>query len=101
MGWGKATHKQYGHSQIASELGLSFQQLRSKLQNDVSDEQNTKNSVVLAPSGFIEAALPPIASYVPAPQTATLELSRPDGIVLKAVGLGHSETLALVERFFG
>jgi hypothetical protein len=91
--------KQYGHSQIASELGLNFQQMRSKLQNDVTDEQSTKDPFVPAPSGFIEAALPSMASYGPVPQTTTLELSRPDGIVLKAMGLGSQETLALLERF--
>lgn len=94
--------KQYGHSQLATELGLNFQQLRSKLQDECATQQSNKESADEPHrTEFVSAAFSPLSAFPVTPQSPTLELSRPDGTVLKAIGLGHQETLALVERFLG
>jgi len=96
----KQLTRQYGHGQIATELGLSSQQLRSKLQSVSTDHQGGKELSELTKAEFVAATFAPLANYpVAPPQSPTLELSRPDGTVLKAIGLGQQETLALVERF--
>jgi hypothetical protein len=94
----KQLTRQYGHGQIAAELGLSSKQLRSKLQSVNADHQRGKELSDPAKAEFVAATFAPPASYS-APQSPTLELSRPDGTVLRAMGLGAQETLALVERF--
>lgn len=105
--WEAVKHLATRHSlnQIAHELGLNLQHLRTKLKTDIEE----RGSPLPATSDFIRVSLPPVSSSIPQPPSleqkilfphiGTLELTRPDGSSLKATGLAHKELLSFVERF--
>lgn len=100
--------KMHAYEQIASTLNINPHRLRSKL------EKQSHQSSALLKTDFVEIPLSPLAPSFPHPPSpgpknfnldgyarATLELTRQDGLALKASGLNHNDLFSLVKSFLG
>lgn len=100
--------KMYAYEQIASTLNINPHRLRAKL-----EKQSYQSSASLK-TDFVEIPLSSLnSSFSPSPPSGpkpfnpdgyartTIELTRPDGLALKASGLNHNELFSLVKSFSG
>jgi len=98
--------KTYAYEQIASTLNINPHRLHAKL------EKQSHQSSALLKSDFVDIPLSPLASSFPhslppgsktfnpdSYARTTIELTRPDGLALKASGLNHNDLLSLVKSF--
>ena len=112
--WGTilSATKKYGHKKVAAELNLNPHRLRTQIEKQARfvpflSSQSTD---------FIEFPLTSLPS--PCPQKPSLkqtleqkvffpreggnlEFTRPDGTILKAFGLNHSDLCSLIKGFLG
>lgn len=98
--------KQYDYNHIASELKLNPHRLKAKIEKEF-----LKDSSSPSVPDFIELSFPllsPPSQSQPdleqkkgPPSFGTLELSRPDGTLLKASGLDYKDLFSLVQTFLG
>lgn len=103
----KSLTKHYSYSQIASELKINSHRLRAKIEDEQSKQTDSPSS-----NNFIELPLSHLAPPLPHPPSpwqktsqshaqGILELTRPDGIALKASGLNQKDLCSFIKSFLG
>lgn len=103
--WEAASHliKQYDYRQIAAELNLNPNRLRT-----VIKQYFQKKPMEVSTSDFVELSLPSFSLSSPPsleqkksePLTCgTLECTRPDGAILKTSGLDSKDLYSLIQGF--
>lgn len=102
--------KQYDYNHIASELKLNPHRLRTKIEKEFLKDSSFKDLPSPSAPDFIELCFPLLSPPQSKPDLeqkkdplsfGTLELSRPDGTLLKASGLDYKDLFSLVQSFLG
>ena len=95
----------YSDRHIAAELGLNYQQLKPRLQQNLRSKPSPSTlefvECPLTPATLTHSQSPSLEQRIFYPCTGTLELTRSDGTALKASGLNSKDLCSLVQGFLG